>query len=159
MKFLAIGVFVVAILGGSWFIYTKYGSKQRVLPTSDFVFDKENDMKFVKTDVVKTGGSKLPVGFPADIPVESGAIEDSYKGQFSNVKATQYTVSYTSPKTKTDLLALYNKYMTDNGYTIQPQPTSQTILQTSGYKGNDSLSVVISSQKGISLVQISYVDR
>jgi len=160
MKFLAIGVVLLLIVGGAWFSYTNLNEQsieENKIETT--VVNKQEGIQVTKTNVAENGGSRLPKGFPADIPVEMATVVDSYKSFYEKVATTQYAVSYTSKKTRDELWSIYDKYMKDSGYTIQTQTSSKSLGQISGMKGDDSLSAIISSQKGISLVQISYLDR
>ncbi len=116
------------------------------------------NISVTKTDVAQNGGSKLPQGFPASIPVENLTIKDSYKAVYSNLSVTAYTVSYTSQKSRDDLWTTYDNYMNSTGYVID-RDSSKSAGQISGTKDNNTLSVFVSAHNGISLVQISYVSR
>jgi hypothetical protein len=119
---------------------------------------KKDGVTVAKTDVTKSG-SRVPQGFPSDIPIESINVIDSYKAFYEKVQATQYTVNYTSDRDREDLWNMYSKFMNDSGYRIDVAQTSRGVGQISGAKGDDSLSVIVTSSNGISLVQISYLDR
>ncbi len=158
MKFLVIGAVLLLIVGGAWFSYTNL-DKQPIEEKEITVVNKKEGIEVTKTNVVESGGSRLPKGFPTDIPVEATTVGDSYKAFYEKVGVTQYTVSYTSNKTKNELWDIYDKFMQGAGYTIQPYSSVKSTGQISGMKGDDSLSIIISSQKSVSLVQISYLDR
>jgi hypothetical protein len=99
----------------------------------------------------------LPTQFPANIPVETKNITENYKVAYNNTGLTQYTVSYTSAKTKTALWSVYNTYMKANGYDLNAKLTNQTKGTLSGTHANTSLVVVISSTSAGSLVHLTYI--
>lgn len=99
----------------------------------------------------------LPTQFPPNIPIETGNITENYKVAYNSAGLTQYTVSYTSSKTKTALWNTYNTYMKANNYVLNTKLTSQTKGTLSGTLASASLVVVISTTPTGSLVHLTYI--
>lgn len=152
--FVPIVIIVLVIIGGALFMRQ---SKETPFIEETAKTNTNTTVKVTKTDILKTG-SRLPEGFPKEIPVESISIKDSYRAYYEKVKATQYTVSYTSERTKNDLWKTYSDYMEAESYIVSPA-SSKTTGQISGTKGDDSLSVIVTNHNNVSLVQIVYLDR
>ncbi len=153
--------FALVVLAGAVLVLFLALNKEAEAPQDQVIVEnvvRGDGVTVAKTDVTKSG-SKLPQGFPNDIPVELVNVIDSYKAFYEKVQATQYTVSYTSDRDREDLWNMYSKFMNDSGYRIDVAQTSRGLGQISGAKGDDSLSVVVTSSNGVSLVQLSYLDR
>lgn len=116
-------------------------------------------VKVTETNITGGGASKLPDGFPPTIPVETINVKESYKVDYTDKEVTQYTVSYVSIKDSDELWTIYNDFMAKERYMIDTETTSRNLGQITGFSGNDSLSVVISTQKGSSLVQMNLLVR
>ena len=155
MKFIVPVVVLVLILLGGWLFLRKPDSTPK--ETKLEVTTVSNGVQVTKTDISKSG-SMLPEGFPKDIPVEMANIKDSYRAYYEKVKATQYTVSYISKQSRDTLWKTYSDFMNGKQYTVD-QSSSRSLGQISGVKGDDSMSVVITSSGGVTLVQIVYLDR
>ncbi|MEK7194411.1 MAG: hypothetical protein AAB660_01845 [Patescibacteria group bacterium] len=160
MKNLLLGLVVVVVVAlGLWFgIREIKKANLETIPEGAVTAEKKNTVEVTKTDITKTG-SKLPQGFPSDIPVETVTAGESYKAQYSDIGMTQYTVSYTSKKSKDEIWTIYNDYMNGAGYAVDKVSSSKSLGQISGTKQNDIFSAIVSSYNGISLVQLSYQDR
>jgi hypothetical protein len=105
-----------------------------------------------------TPTSKLPAGFPSDIPVEAANITQSYSAVYADHGVTQYTVNYTSAKTKDALWAAYTSYVSAAGYALGATTNkSEGVLDAT--KGKNDLNVLITSHNSTSLVQITYLAR
>jgi hypothetical protein len=121
--------------------------------------ESEVEVRVSKTDITQNGVSKLPSGFPKDIPVEVANITESYRATYSEKGITQYTVSYTSQESRDSLWDLYNNYLKTAGYTVDTRASSKSQGQITGVKNNDTLSTVISSRGNVTFVQINLLDR
>ena len=152
--FVPIVIIVLIIIGGALFMREK---KETPSVGKTLELSGNIAVTVTKTDILKTG-SRLPEGFPKEIPVESINIKDSYRAYYEKVRATQYTVSYTSERTKGDLWKTYSDYMVGEQYVVSAA-SSKSSGQISGTKGDDSLSVIITTQNSVTLVQIVYLDR
>ncbi len=158
MKKLLLVIVIVAALALGGYLFLNRGADAPKDETPIENVTKKDGVTVAKTDVTKSG-SKVPQGFPTDIPIESVNVTDSYKAFYERVQATQYTVNYTSDRDREDLWNMYSKFMNDSGYRIDVAQTSRGLGQISGSKGDDSLSIIVTSSNGITLVQLSYLDR
>lgn len=158
MKFFALALVVVVVIGGVWLGF-KYLKKTPGSESATQTSSKQGDIVVTKTDLTQSGGSRLPEGFPGNIPVEVATITEGYKAFYKNLNATQYTVSYTSKKSRDDLWTLYSNFMDTGGYTLDKTATSKSLGQLSGTHTGDNLMVIISVRSGLSFVQMSYTDR
>jgi hypothetical protein len=161
IKFLSFLVVIVIALGAGWYVVSQRQPDIDGPVTEEVVTDentKEIDGVLVTQSSVADTGSKLPAGFPRDIPVEQSNITESYRAVYTEHGVTQYTVSYTSNKSRDALWDLYNSYFKSVGYTVE-QGSSKTQGQISANKGSDTISVVLSARGGVSLAQISLLDR
>lgn len=158
MKKLLFSVLIVAVALFLWFALSTTERREKLEETPVETVTKTDGVVVAKTDITK-GGSKLPQGFPGDIPVESISITDSYKAFYEKVNTTQYSVNYTSKRDREVLWETYYDFMNSSDYTVNMVTSSRNSGQINGTKGNDSLSVIITSNNGVSLVQISYLDR
>ncbi len=155
MKFIVPALILVLIVVGGW-LYTRR-TEPAPQSTVKEVTTVSNGVQVTKTDIAKTG-SRLPTGFPKEIPVEEANIKDSYRAYYEKVKATQYTVSYISKSSKDSLWKVYSDFMNSKKYAVDPS-SSRSLGQISGVNGDDSMSVVITANSGVTLVQIVYLDR
>jgi hypothetical protein len=161
-KFLVALVVVALILAGGWYFVmqpadfdaaTEEGGQTDSRPVT------HEAVEVTKVDTAEPGISKLPAGFPSSIPVEQANISESYRVVYSERGVTQYTVSFTSLKSKEALWDSYNDYLKSSGYSIDSSLTAKSQGQISGNKEGDSISVIISLRNGISFVQLNLLDR
>jgi hypothetical protein len=153
---LALAVLAVAAIG-IWFSLN--GDKQTVKTVEKTPAGEVNEIEVTKTDITQNGTTNLPVGFPSDIPVEANNLTESFRAAYQSRGIVQYSVSYTSLKTRDSLWDAYSSYMNGAGYAVDKTGTSKSLGQISGTKNGDSLSVVLSNHGGLTLVQINYVER
>lgn len=162
IKFLSLLVLVVVALGLGWY----FVSNRVPAPIDDVggeVVKDENTKEINGVLVTEASladtGSKLPAGFPRDIPVEQINVTESYRAVYEERGATQYTVSYTSNKSRDALWDTYNSYLKSAGYSIDTTSTSKSQGQIMGSRENDTLFIIISARSGLTLVQINLLDR
>jgi hypothetical protein len=149
MKLLALLAAAAIVIGGAWYLAARPSARESATPEVAIVSEEaKKEIEVTKTDITQSGVSKLPVGFPSDIPVE-----------VSNIRVIQYTVSYTSFKSKDALWTTYSDFMKSAGFEIEASATSKSLGQISGTKDGDSLSIVVSSHSGVTLAQINLLDR
>ena len=161
MKFLSILIVGLVFLGGVWyFLMTRSMDTVSDLEPGTSMTEVEKGIEVTKTDITQAGISKLPTGFPSAIPVEAPNVTESYRTVYKERGVTQYTVSYTSLKSRDALWDIYNDYMRSANYTLDTSATSKSLGQISGTTANnDTLSIIISARSGFTLVQISFLDR
>ena len=155
MKFIVPMVILVLVVLGGW-LYMR-GSESAPQVVEQETTTVSNGVQVTKTDTSKSG-SMLPAGFPKDIPVEEANIKDSYKAYYEKVKATQYTVSYVSKLSKDTLWKAYSDCMDSDTDSVDSS-SCRSVRQIAGVMGDDSMSVVITANAGVTLVQIVYLDR
>ena len=157
MKFVSILVGVVVVIGVAWYFLMPVPAATPVKVKQ--VNSGVAEVEVTKTDIAQNGISKLPVGFPKDIPVEVPNISESYRAVYASRGVTQYTVSYTSLKTREALWTTYSDFMNSAGYAVDKENSSKSLGQITGTKDNDTLSVVLSTHGGLSLAQLNFLDR
>ena len=156
IKIISAIVVVLAILGVGYILSEKY-------PVSNGNPNPNpNNMSKVVTveNTLMVGGIlPLPTGFPQDIPLEEDEILESATTYYPNQNAKQLSVSYRSLKTITQKYVEYKAYMSQTGYKVaEDSPNSSSSVRTIlGTKADTNLSVAISSMKGGTLVEISYL--
>ncbi|MDB5194632.1 MAG: hypothetical protein JWN50_646 [Parcubacteria group bacterium] len=154
---------VLIIVGGYyWYASRNSGSQPAVVSTATTTPTATGPaagVEVAKTDLTPGVLTKLPAGFPASIPVEQATITESYKAVYTEHGVTQYTVTYTSTKTKDALWKIYTDFGTAQGYKINATSTDKTKGVLDLQKGNNELNAVITAQGGSTLVQLNYVER
>jgi hypothetical protein len=157
---------LVLIIGGAyyWYVSNKPGATPYVPVTTTTTTpavagQPAQGVEIAKSDISAGSQNKLPDGFPAGLPIELSNITNSTKVVYTDHGVTQYTVSYTSKKTAADLWTAFNAYVTANGYKLDTANTSKSLGILRASKDKLELSVAISSAKGLSLVQISLLQR
>jgi len=107
----------------------------------------------------KSDRDQLPAGFPSDIPVDTtNKLSQSYVLAFPDRGVNQYTVEFNTKLSAQAQYKTYLDFMTANGYTFGESGKNAN-ASLYGTKNNDDLSVVFSSQNGVTTVSISYLDR
>jgi len=161
IKFLTFLVLIVLILGAGWFYFSAKAPQTDI--REEAVVEEEtediNGVKVTQANIAETGTSRLPAGFPKDIPVEEVNVIESYRAVYTEQNVTQYTVSYTSTKSRDALWDMYNSFMKSAGFSLDTSASFKSLGQISGSKGSDGLSIVLSARSGLTLVQVSYLDR
>jgi hypothetical protein len=108
-----------------------------------------------------SGTEKLPAGFPQGVPVELESIEESMKTEFPDRGIMQYTVTYSSNASSTDIQKQYETFFDTESYVKKPLANEvATLVQLRASKDNDDFSVVIepvADQK--SRVYVIFLDR
>lgn len=160
MRIVSVLIGIAVVVGVAWYFVSPASS-----PSPSGV-ESAKDMgvvtgtvEVVKTSIAETGGSKLPVGFPKEIPVEASNISESYRAVYASKGVTQYTVSYTSLEKREELWMLYSDFMQSTDYEVDTNVSSKSLGQITGTKNNDTLSAVVSVHGGLSLVQLNFLDR
>lgn len=158
MKWLG-ALLVVIILLSAWFWIStqpKTTTTKTDIRTSD---GNVTSVEVTKTDIAGGSTSNLPAGFPNNIPVETNNLTESFRAAYKSRNIVQYSVSYTSARSRDALWDTYSEFFNSSGYTVDKTGTSRSLGQLSAALDNDSISVVISGHNGLSLVQINYVER
>jgi hypothetical protein len=157
MKFAVLLGVVVVVVAGAWLGWDFFQNQAPTEPQDlGNTTTTNEDLQITKTDL-SNSQSRVPNGFPSNIPIESAGITDSSKAESSS--ETSYTVSYTSRKTKDEIWVLYSDFMMGSGYNIDRQVSSKSLGQIRGVKVGDTLTVIISTRSGLSYVQLSLTDK
>lgn len=112
------------------------------------------------TNTALPGQNKtLPDGFPADIPVQSENIVESYKVVYKDRGVIQYTVSFTSSATQTDLMNVYKDFFARSGVVTDTTNSNTPKGQLVGLRKDDTLTIVVSPRGEGSYVQITVLHK
>lgn len=156
MKALSLIALVAIIAVGAWF-FLREARPEASAPIAAPVTEDKN-IEVTETKPAETGRS-VPLGFPESIPVETNNITESLRVAYKEQGVTQYTVSYTSVKSRESLWDSYSSYMNKAGFAVDKASSSKSLGQLSGTKGSDTLSIVVSDHGDVTLVQINYLER
>lgn len=145
-------VIIIAVLAVGYLLSGKY-------PVFDFDGNTNNlsAVVTVENTPMVNGALPLPRGFPQDIPIEDSEIVESSTTYYPAQNADQLSVSYRSTKTIWQKYAEYKDYMNQAGYSLTEGDSNAPVRTISGSKENISLSVIVSSVEGGTLVQLSYL--
>lgn len=108
---------------------------------------------------LKTSVTKIPEGFPTNIPVEAQNVKDSYKVAVKDSSTTQYTVSFTSSLDKAALWKTYSDLFTSLGYAVDAGKTSQDSGVMEGFRSGNKLNISIKPYGSEQYVTINYIAR
>jgi len=78
----------------------------------------QEEVVVTKVDLTKVSSpqEKIPQGFPAYIPVETGEAYESYSMDYPERNVTQYSLSYVTTVSKAAKYKEYVDFMTKNGF-------------------------------------------
>lgn len=151
-KIIAAVVFLVIIivLGAGYFYRQPISDFLKKFPWKPEVEDK----KEVKSEL------SLPSGFPADIPLEKGAVlEQSYIQDYpENLK--QLTIVFESKKTADENYGIYESFLKEKNWNIINAHKEGEIYNLYGRKDGQDINMVIvknKEQAGASSISISVV--
>jgi|SRR3989344_1346216 len=108
-------------------------------------------------EIIEKG--KLPKGFPEDLPVEIVNIIESSSTSYMETGATAYSIRYKTDASQEEKYDEYLNYMTKAGYEFGELGKNKEQGVLLGKKGNDALSVTITSEDGATYVQLSVLDN
>ena len=158
IKTISAVVIIFLVLAAGFLLFAKYRTSlnQENSPTSDSANDESATVVVENTSIVN-GVTPAPRGFPQDIPLESGNLTESATTQYPRENARQLSVSYLSSKTIAQKYAEYKTYMSQAGYSLTEGNATASVRAIFGVKEDSNLSVAISSSKGKTLIQLSYL--
>jgi hypothetical protein len=88
--------------------------------------------------------SQVPSGLPANIPWEQGVqIIQNFTSKDPSTGKTQSTRIYVSGKTLAQNFSIYQKYLSDNGWTLTNSVDQPTIKNLDASKGSVRLDITI----------------
>lgn len=156
IKTISAVIVIVLILVAGYFLFGKNRSPEGVNQQVTGGNDQEPMVVVEKTPLVN-GVLSIPTGFPEDIPIERSGILESATTQYPDQNAKQLSVSYRSSRTVTQKYAEYKNYISRAGYDVTEGDASSAVRSIFGTKEGANLSVVITSSRGRTLVQLSYL--
>jgi hypothetical protein len=122
-------------------------------------YTKEN-VTVAKVDLSKTTGtSKIPSGFPKDIPVETANITDSFTANYPDKGVVQSSVSFTTAKTVSVAVSEYLSYMKKAGYIMNNEVMKTSKNYLLGTLNKSDLSIFVNSNNGKTQVQMTYLSK
>ena len=113
----------------------------------------------IYTELNNPAVSKIPVGFPIDIPVEEQNIKESYKVNYLDVGVTQYTVAFNTELSKEEIRKLYSDMFLAVGYTQDSEKAGKNENVLTGWRSGNKLNVAISDYDGMQYVTINFIER
>lgn len=148
-------VVVVALLVWVGLQYME-GGQETANPRANEVTENSGDLEITKIDSTRSG-SRVPAGFPSNIPLETIGITNAIKAEGAG--EITYTVNYLSSKPKDDIWTVYSDFMLGNGYNIDRQVSSKSLGQIRGTKGAATLTVLASTRNNQTQVYVSYNEK
>jgi len=151
----AVLVLVIVLVGGYLWYKSAYGPSAE--PKKDFDVATAGGAKVAFGDVTSTARSKLPPGFPKEIPVEQDIVIESYRAVYEEYGFTQYAYTYVSERSFDSLWEEYADFFESSGYIIEAEDEEEGTLK--GRKDNDELTVNIAVNNQRSFVSLNYVEK
>jgi hypothetical protein len=145
-KLLFIGLLLIAI-GALVYLY-KHGAWNRQSASPG------DNVTVSKVDV-----SKPLVGFPAGIPLDQKMIVEHDELDYASEGVVLYSISYTSGLQAEELYANYQKFFTQNGFTLVSTSKATKLLYLQASKGGDTTSVTIAIDNGYNLVSLAVLHK
>ena len=115
--------------------------------------------EIIYTDLTSTEISKIPVGFPLNIPVEEQNIKESYKTNYFEEGVTQYTVAFNTSLTKEEVWKMYSDTFTASGYATNEENMNEEKGVLTGYRSGNKLNIAITPYAEGRYVTINYIER
>ncbi|MCR4279399.1 MAG: hypothetical protein NUV78_01535 [Candidatus Zambryskibacteria bacterium] len=144
-------LFIALLIAG--FVWWLKWSKERA---ARIVAERPMNVQ-VERVVEVEGKFTPPLGFPASIPLEEDNIVESILTNFPTQNAVQTSVIYRSTEEKLDKYFEYRSYMEKEGYKLSEGGDTGEVLFLHGIKGNENLSVTLSTWEGLTVVQIAHL--
>lgn len=155
-------IFVI-LVGASVYMYKSgiFGTKMPATEETKAPVYSQDKVVVTGTDLKSAGPArdKLPAIFAKDFPLPANAvITESVTTDYPERKVTLSTFGYTTSLSPKEAYALYESYLTKNGYvsTKESKKVDQYIM---GTKNNDDLSVIVGLNGKSTMVNISFLDR
>ena len=100
--------------------------------------DNASQSKVRKADISQ---DRLPNKFPADMPIEAGAVITQNFNAFAEDGSYQATRAFETSKSLAENMTVFRQYMTKNGWEIKSSVDNPTLKSVVGAKGSQRLSV------------------
>jgi hypothetical protein len=115
----------------------------------------------VKNVDINSAESKIPEGFPSNIPIEALEIYTSNSLDYTDRGVIQHSVSYKTHKSVIDKNKEYYNFMVKEGYVLAEvaKTNTDTFKNLYGSKDGDVLTVTMSFQGNRTNVDVVFLDR
>jgi hypothetical protein len=152
-------VILIAVLVAVALIIIVFMYERSKRPIDSQTITKENVIVERFNVTGSSGASKLPSGFPDNIPVEIAGISESLSMNYVEKDSILYNVEYFSQKSVLEKYTEYLKFVQDNNYTLISNNQSSILSNIYARSNNSDLSVVVNLRDNRTLIGITYVKR
>lgn len=148
---------LIAAVVAAKFVYKKQPAVQSEQPKTE---SRQPSTGSSSVAVSPVPSAEVPQGLPDSIPWESGAtILQNFTTKDSATGKTQSTRVYVSSKTLDANFTIYQKYLQDNGWTINTSVNQPAVKNLSAAKSGARLDITIAKNiQGKTTVNVSYLD-
>ena len=115
--------------------------------------------EIIYTDLTSTLLSKIPAGFPTNIPVEESGIKESYKINYFDEGVTQYTIGFSSALNNDEIWKIYSDLFLASGFALDTEKTSEDKGVITGFRDGNKLNIAVSDYDGGYYVTINFIQR
>ena len=113
----------------------------------------------IYTDLTAVSLSKIPTGFPTNIPVEEGGVKESYKINYFDEGVTQYTIGFSSALSSDEIWKIYSDLFLASGFALDTEKTSKDKGVMTGFRDGNKLNIAISDYNSGQYVTINFIQR
>ena len=146
-------IVVLAIIGYVWYKL----SVGPAGPTEEFTEVSPGGAKITQVDLTASNpGSKLPPGFPENIPIKDTVVE-SFRKVYEEYGITQYAVNTISSRGFDEVWNEYAGFFDSAGYVVEVEDKEEGVME--GRRGENELTVYILPRDSRSFVTIYYVEK
>jgi hypothetical protein len=152
-----IAIFVILFV----IIVLMYGARNNKQSDNTVQLTEEKTVVYKGDTALGAAGTKLPEGFPSDIPLEAANLKESYRVDYVERGVIQYSAVYESSKTLDEVRKIYVDYMTKAGYVLKSTEPTTTGNYFYGQIGDDDFTVALSfdSNTRKTTVNLAFLDR
>lgn len=143
-------IIIVVLVAGYFLLKSNLGTKRGG--------ETAGKTETIYTDLANSV-TKIPAGFPSNIPVEEENVKESYKINYFDEGVTQYTIGFNSNLSFDEIWKTYSDLFLAIGYTPDMEKTSKDKGIMTGYRDGNKLNVAISDYDGGHYVTINFIQR
>jgi hypothetical protein len=150
-------VLLVIVAVGAKFLYKKQPAAQSGQPKA---VSQQAPTGAAAVAISSVPSTEMPQGLPNNIPWESGAaVLQNFTAKDPATGKTQSTRVYVSKKTLDANFTIYQKYLQDNGWTVNTTVNKTDVKNLSATKSGARLDITIAKNtQGQVSVNVSYLD-
>ncbi|OGG39522.1 hypothetical protein A2127_00965 [Candidatus Jorgensenbacteria bacterium GWC1_48_12] len=147
-------IVVLAIIGYVWYKL----SVGPAGPTEEFTEVSPGGAKITQVDLTASNpGSKLPPGFPENIPIR-GTIVESFRKVYEEYGITQYAVNtIVSQRSFDEVWNEYAGFFGSAGYVVEIEDKSDGVIE--GRRGENELTIYVLPRDSRLFITIYYVEK